>query len=75
MHCGLDSALESHPCVALSSYQALPVYSGLAKRPRENTYTLVETALNPRGLGDIVPHHSDAFFRLRASGNKSAGVR
>jgi catechol 2,3-dioxygenase-like lactoylglutathione lyase family enzyme len=26
IHSGLDSALGSHPCVALSSYQALPLY-------------------------------------------------
>jgi len=26
IHSGLDSALGSHPCVALSSYQALPFY-------------------------------------------------
>jgi hypothetical protein len=29
IHSGLDSALGSHPCVALSSYQAFPLYGKL----------------------------------------------
>jgi hypothetical protein len=28
IHSGLESALGSHPCVALSSYQAPPLYGG-----------------------------------------------
>jgi len=32
IHSGLESALGSHPCVALSSYQAIPVYGGCRHR-------------------------------------------
>ena len=31
IHSGLESALGSHPCVALSSYQAPPLYGSLEK--------------------------------------------
>jgi hypothetical protein len=35
IHSGLDSALGSHPCVALSSYQASPLYGGCCNQKRE----------------------------------------
>jgi hypothetical protein len=35
VHSGLESALGSHPCVALSSYQASPVYGSFWNQKRE----------------------------------------
>jgi len=35
IHSGLDSALGSHPCVALSSYQASPLYGGCCNQKRK----------------------------------------
>ena len=42
IHSGLDSALGSHPCVALSSYQAPPLYGGCPNIAQEKSSTLDE---------------------------------
>src|ERR1035438_5081233 len=36
IHSGLDSALGSHPCVALSSYQAFLLYGSRGSPPKQN---------------------------------------
>jgi hypothetical protein len=36
IHSGLESALGSHPCVALSSYQAFPLYGKLRQEQKQN---------------------------------------
>jgi hypothetical protein len=39
IHSGLDSALGSHPCVALPSYQAFPVYGSSCNQKRKNIHS------------------------------------
>src|SRR5215472_2397896 len=55
IHSGLESALGSHPCVALSSYQASPVYGSFSNQKRQNHPFWKKTALNPGGLGGAEP--------------------
>src|ERR1039457_5696360 len=55
IHSGLDSALGSHPCVALSSYQAPPLYGGCPISPKKNHPLWKKSALNPGGLGGQSP--------------------
>jgi hypothetical protein len=55
IHSGLDSALGSHPCVALSSYQASPVYGRFSNQKRKTHPFWKKTALNPGGLGAEPP--------------------
>ena len=75
IHSGLESALGSHPCVALSSYQASPVYGSFSKQKSKKHPFWKKTALNPEGLGGQSPHHSDDLFLTDRRGNNSAGVR
>src|SRR5215813_4682580 len=55
IHSGLDSALGSHPCVALSSYQAPPLYGSRCDPPMPNHPLWRKTALNPGGEGGQPP--------------------
>src|SRR5262245_49366973 len=55
IHSGLESALGSHPCVALSSYQASPLYGNVSNGQRTNEPILVEKAVNPGGFGGQSP--------------------
>jgi len=54
-HSGLESALGSHPCVALSSYQASPVYGSFSNQKSKNHPFWKKTALNPGGFGGQSP--------------------
>ena len=54
IHSGLESALGSHPCVALSSYQALHCKRQLLTA-KEKSSILVENSAKSRGLGQS-PH-------------------
>ena len=65
----------SHPCVALSSYQASPVYGSFSNQKSKNHPFWKKTALNPGGLGGRAPHHGDDLFLIDRCGNRSAGVR
>src|ERR1019366_1560116 len=56
IHSGLDSALGSHPCVALSSYQAPPLYGRWRNPTREKHPFWQKTALNPGGVGGAAPN-------------------
>ena len=55
IHSGLDSALGSHPCVALSSYQASLVYGSFSNLKSGIHPFWKTTALNPGGLGGQSP--------------------
>ena len=72
-HSGLDSALGSHPCVALSSYQAPPLYGGWQYRPNKNHPLWKKTAINPGGLGGQSPsrnyHQKCGTFRTDSAGD------
>src|ERR1017187_9875389 len=51
IHSGLNSVLGSHACVALPSYQALPLYGWCWNQKRKDHPLWKRTALNSGGLG------------------------
>src|ERR1019366_73199 len=55
IHSGLDSALGSHPCVALSSYQAPPLYGGCPNIAQQKSSTLEENCDKSWGGGGDKP--------------------
>ena len=55
IHSGLESALGSHPCVALSSYQAPPSYGNRGSPQKKNHPLWKKTAINPGGFGGQSP--------------------
>ena len=54
IHSGLDAALESHPCVALSSGQASLLYGGYGQARKQN-HPFWRKAINPGGMGAAPP--------------------
>src|ERR1019366_5527922 len=82
IHSGLDSALGSHPCVALSSYQAPPLYGRWRNPTREKHPFWQKTALNPGGVGGAAPPIMTMTFSLLtgagtilpASGSRAPGA-
>src|SRR6516162_452109 len=62
IHSGLESALGSHPCGALSSYQASSVYGNRRSRRQTNHPLWKETAINPGGLGAKPPSRQRLFL-------------
>src|ERR1019366_6705809 len=55
IHSGLDSALGSHPCVALSSYQAPPLYGGCPSIAQQKSSTLEENCDKSWGVWGAKP--------------------
>ena len=71
IHSGLDSALGSHPCVALSSYQAPPLYGGCPNIAQQKSSTLEENCDKSWGvwgakpLKELPPEMRDLPHRFR----------
>src|ERR1022692_1739464 len=63
IHSGLESELTSHPCVALSSYQAPPLLRRLPIPPNKNPPLWKSTAINPGGAKPLkeLPPEMRAF--------------